>query len=119
MGDPATPRPTVNLRLSKFNMTMIPDDSVVLFIGRRGTGKSWLIKDLMWHKQRFPVGTVISGTEGANAFYSTIVPSLFIHDEFNTAIISNVLKGSCISTETIIVFNYFSLTFIQLGQTRI
>ena len=92
MGDPATPRPTVNLRLSKFNMTMVPDDSVVLFIGRRGTGKSWLIKDLMWHKQRFPIGTVISGTEGANAFYSTIVPSLFIHDEFNSAIIANVLK---------------------------
>jgi hypothetical protein len=64
----------------------------VIFIGRRGTGKSWLIKDLMWHKQRFPIGTVISGTEGANAFYSTIVPSLFIHEEFNSAIISNVLK---------------------------
>jgi hypothetical protein len=86
------PRPQVNLRLSKFNMNMIPDDAVVVFIGRRGTGKSWLIKDLMWHKQKFPIGTVISGTEGANAFYSSIVPSLFIHEEFNTAIISNVLK---------------------------
>jgi hypothetical protein len=88
----AVARPTVNLRLSKFNMNMIPDDAVVVFIGRRGTGKSWLIKDLMWHKQKFPIGTVISGTEGANAFYSSIVPSLFIHEEFNSAIISNVLK---------------------------
>jgi hypothetical protein len=73
-------------------MNMIPDDSVILFIGRRGTGKSWLIKDLMWYKQRFPIGTVISGTEGANAFYSTIVPSLFIHEEFNSSIVGNVLK---------------------------
>jgi hypothetical protein len=92
MGAPSAPRPTVNLRLSKFNMNMIPDDSVILFIGRRGTGKSWLIKDLMWYKQRFPIGTVISGTEGANAFYSTIVPSLFIHEEFNASIVGNVLK---------------------------
>ena len=92
MSAPAAPRPTVNLRLSKFNMNMIPDDSVILFIGRRGTGKSWLIKDLMWYKQRFPIGTVISGTEGANAFYSTIVPSLFIHEEFNPSIVGNVLK---------------------------
>jgi len=92
MNEPTASRPTVNLRLSKFNMNMIPDDSVVVFIGRRGTGKSWLIKDLMWWKQKFPIGTVISGTEGANAFYSTIVPSLFIHEEFNTNIISNVLK---------------------------
>jgi len=88
----AAPRPTVNLRLSKFNMNMVPDDAVVLFIGRRGTGKSWLIKDIMWHKQRMPIGTVISGTEGANAFYSTIVPSLFIHEEFNSSIVGNVLK---------------------------
>lgn len=92
MGAPAAPRPTVNLRLNRFKMTMVPDDAVVLFIGRRGTGKSWLIKDLMWYKQRFPIGTVISGTEGANAFYSTIVPSLFIHEEFNTSIVGNVLK---------------------------
>ena len=92
MGDSATNRPTMNLRLSKFNMNMIPDDGVVLFIGRRGTGKSWLIKDLMWYKQKFPIGTVISGTEGANAFYSAMVPSLFIHDEVNTNTISNVLK---------------------------
>ncbi len=92
MSEPVAARPTVNLRLSKFNMAMIPDDCVVLFIGRRGTGKSWLIKDLLWYKQKFPIGTVISGTEGANAFYSSIVPSLFIHEEFNSTIISNVLK---------------------------
>lgn len=85
-------RPQVNLRLSKFDMRIIPDDSVILMIGRRGTGKSYLIKDLMWHKKHMPVGTVISGTEGANAFYSSIVPSLFIHEEFNPAIIGNVLK---------------------------
>jgi hypothetical protein len=89
--EPISARPTVNLNLKKFNMNMIPDDAVVVFIGRRGTGKSWLIKDLMWWKQKFPIGTVISGTEGANAFYSTIVPSLFIHEEFNSNIISNVL----------------------------
>lgn len=90
--EPVSDRPTLSLRLSKFNMNMIPDDAVVLFIGRRGTGKSWLIKDLMWNKQKFPIGTVISGTESANAFYSTIVPSLFIHEEFNSGIISNVLR---------------------------
>ena len=101
MGEPAAARPTLNLRLSKFNMNMIPDDAVALFIGRRGTGKSWLIKDLMWHKQKFPIGTVISGTEGANAFYSTIVPSLFIHEEFNSSIISNVLKRQDMLTKQI------------------
>ena len=39
-----------------------------------------------------PVGQVISGTEGANQFYSQIVPKLFIHEEFNTNIVQNILK---------------------------
>jgi hypothetical protein len=85
-------RPTFNLKLSKFNMAMIPDDAVVVMIGRRGTGKSWLIKDLMYHKKAFPVCTVISGTESANSFYSSMVPSLLIHSNFSPEIVGNVLK---------------------------
>lgn len=85
-------RPTFNLKLSKFNMSMIADDSVVVMIGKRGTGKSWLIKDLMYHKRSFPVCTVVSGTESANAFYTPIVPSLLIHEAFRPEIVSNVLK---------------------------
>jgi hypothetical protein len=81
-----------NLRLRKFEMSQIPDDSVIVFIGKRNTGKSFLIKDLLWHKKNFPVGAVLSGTEGANAFYSQIVPSLLIHEEFTPNIIANVIK---------------------------
>ena len=85
-------RPVKNLRLSKFDMSRIADDSVVVFIGKRNTGKSFLIKDLLWNKKTFPVGAVISGTEGANAFYSQLVPSIFIHEEFSPTIISNVIQ---------------------------
>ena len=46
----------------------------------------------MWEKRRIPIGTIISGTESANSFYSSIVPSLFIHQEFDSGIISNVLR---------------------------
>ena len=100
-GPPIAPdtRPARSLRLTKFDMSRIADDSTVLFIGKRNTGKSYLIKDLLWHKQRIPIGTVISGTEGANAFYSKMVPSLFIHEEFNPVILSNVLKRQQILTK--------------------
>lgn len=92
-------RPVRNLRLTKFDMSRIRDDSVVVFIGKRNTGKSFLIRDLLWHKRNMPIGTVISGTEGANSFYSQIVPSLLIHEEFNPQIISNVLKRQQILTK--------------------
>tara|TARA_B100000424_G_scaffold17091_1_gene12444 strand:- start:764 stop:1603 length:840 start_codon:yes stop_codon:yes gene_type:complete len=88
----------MNLELGKFDMKQIsfkPNENkgpVVVLIGRRDTGKSFLVRDLLYHHQDIPIGTVISGTEEGNGFYGTMIPKLFIHDEYNTAIIENVLK---------------------------
>ena len=49
----------VNVGIRKFDMKMIPQDAVCVFIGRRRTGKSTLVKDLLWHHQNIPIGTVI------------------------------------------------------------
>jgi hypothetical protein len=51
-----------------------------------------LVRDLLWHNRDLPVGTVISGTEGANQFYSKMIPSIFIHDEYRPEIIHNFVK---------------------------
>jgi AAA+ ATPase superfamily predicted ATPase len=88
----------MTLDLKKFDMKNIsfrPDENkgpVVVLIGRRDTGKSFLVRDLLYHHQDIPIGTVISGTEAGNGFFSAHVPKLFIHDEYNTAIIENILK---------------------------
>ena len=88
----------MTLDLKKFDMKHIsfrPDENkgpVVVLIGRRDTGKSYLVRDLLYHHQDIPIGTVISGTEAGNGFFSAHVPKLFIHDEYNTAIIENILK---------------------------
>jgi len=88
----------MTLELKKFDMKKIRFKSsetngpVVVLIGRRDTGKSFLVRDLLYYHQDIPIGTVISGTEAGNGFYSTIIPKLFIHDEYNTAIIENILK---------------------------
>ena len=88
----------MTLDLKKFDMKNIsfrPDENkgpVVVLIGRRDTGKSFLVRDLLYHYQDIPIGTVISGTEAGNGFFSAHVPKLFIHDEYNTAIIENILK---------------------------
>jgi hypothetical protein len=82
----------MNLKLKKFDMSSIKSDKVVLFIGKRETGKSFLVRDLLWHNRDLPVGTVISGTEGANQFYSKMIPSIFIHDEYRPEIIHNFVK---------------------------
>jgi len=88
----------MTLELKRFDMKSIsfkPNESkgpVVVLIGRRDTGKSFLVRDLLYYHQDIPIGTVISGTEEGNGFYSKMVPKLFIHNEYNTAIIENILK---------------------------
>jgi hypothetical protein len=86
------------LELKKFDMKWItfkPDENkgpVIVMIGRRDTGKTFLVRDLLWHHQDIPIGTVISGTEAGNGFYAAHVPKLFIHDEYNTVLIENILR---------------------------
>jgi hypothetical protein len=82
----------MEIQLRKFDMSEIKDDKVVVLIGKRDTGKSFLCKDILYHHKNIPVGQVISGTEGANQFYSKIIPKLFIHGEFDTQIVQNMIK---------------------------
>ena len=88
----------MTLELKKFDMRAItfrPDENkgpVIVLIGRRDTGKTFLVKDLLFHHQDIPIGTVISGTEAGNGFYGKLVPKLFIHEEYNSALIENVLR---------------------------
>lgn len=82
----------MQLHLKKFDMSRIKNDTVVVFIGRRNTGKTFLVKDLLYYQRDIPIGTVISPTESANEIYTKIIPSLFIHDEYTPLLIENVLK---------------------------
>jgi hypothetical protein len=88
----------MTLELKKFsmqNITFKADENkgpVIVLIGRRDTGKSYLVRDLLFYHQDIPIGTVISGTEAGNGFYGSHVPKLFIHEEYNTAIVENILK---------------------------
>jgi len=91
----------MNFQLRKFNMEMITErcdiDSrkspMMVVIGKKDTGKSFLVRDILFQTQRhFPVGTVISATEAANEFFQTMVPSKFIHDKYRPEIVQNVIK---------------------------
>ena len=88
----------MTLELRKFDMRSITFDPkenkgpVIVLIGRRDTGKTFLVKDLLYFHQDIPIGTVISGTEAGNGFYGKLVPKLFIHEEYNSVLIENVLR---------------------------
>lgn len=91
----------MNFQIKKFNIETIRDrceiDSrkspMIVVIGKKDTGKSFLVKDILYHAQNaFPVGTVISGTEVANEFFQHMVPSKLIHDKYKPDIVMNTIK---------------------------
>jgi hypothetical protein len=80
-----------NIDLKKFDMTMIKDHETVVLIGARNTGKSYLVKDMLYHHKHIPVGTCISPTEEANKCFGDHIPPIFIHSEYTPELIDNVL----------------------------
>jgi len=82
----------IQVGVKKFDMKRVPQDAVCIFIGRRRTGKSTLVRDLLFHHQNMPLGTVISGTEESNGAYGKMIPPIFIHGEFSPLILDNYVK---------------------------
>ena len=66
----------MKLELKKFDPTKIKNDSVVVFIGKRNTGKSYCMKDILSYNKDIPVGVVVSPTEKANGYFEKFIPIL-------------------------------------------
>ena len=82
----------MQLQLRKFNLDWIPDDSNIVLLGKKATGKSVTTKDILYHKRSIPVGTVVSATENANKFYGKFIPDVFIFDKYAPYIVDNAVK---------------------------
>jgi hypothetical protein len=82
----------MKLNIREFDISRIRTDNIVVLLGKRNTGKSFLIRDILSYNTDLPIGTVISPTERANRFYGNMIPCTLIHDEFDSNITSNVRK---------------------------
>jgi hypothetical protein len=87
--------------IKKFDMKKIKRDGIIVFIGKRRTGKSTLVKDFFYHNNDFPAGMIISGSEKLNEFFGDFVPKQFIYYEFKQELLQKALKGQ----EKIVEYN--------------
>lgn len=78
------PDKVVEYTISKYKPEFQMDPGrVVVLIGRSGSGKSIIARDLLYRlARRSHVGIIMSGTETVNGFYSKFVPSCLIFTEF-------------------------------------
>lgn len=78
--------------LPYFDPEMIPDDAVIVAFGKRRTGKSFLLRDLLYQKRHvFNHGLVITKTK-FNGFWQNYFPMNVVHGNYDPSIIENFMK---------------------------
>lgn len=83
----------MQLSLRKFEPSTIADGSVCVVIGKRNTGKSVLVKDIMSYKRKLTAGIVMSATEIGNKFYGSWVPECFIYNDIDEKVIEKLIEN--------------------------
>ena len=80
------------LDVRRFAPQSIPDDSVIVMIGKRRTGKSTAIADLLYYKRYFGVGQIVSGSEACAPFFSNFFPKAYIDSECKMSMLDQILN---------------------------
>jgi hypothetical protein len=82
----------MNIQIKKFDPASIDPCRICVFIGRRGTGKSQLVTDILYHQRKIPMGVVMSGTEESNEHYQKYVPDSFIYGQYEPDVIKKIIS---------------------------
>lgn len=77
--------------IKKFDLSKLKDHKTIVVVGRRGTGKTTLITDILYHKRKLPAGLVISGTESGNGYYRQFVPDSFIYEQYDEEVVKRLI----------------------------
>ena len=83
----------MSISIREFDPNTISNGAIVGVVGRRGSGKSVIIKDLLYYKRHvLPCGLVMSGTEAGNGYFSQFIPDIFVFDDFNGPALDKLLE---------------------------
>jgi hypothetical protein len=90
--------PGQTLKLDEFKVeTLIRDDDGafihprIAMIAPSGSGKSWIVRNILYEMRDIPCGTVIAPTDKMNKFFDDFLPSAFIHHDYKPEIIPKIL----------------------------
>jgi hypothetical protein len=82
----------MDIQIRKFDPRTIDPCRICVFIGRRGSGKSCTVTDILYHQRKIPMGVVMSGTEESNEHYQQYVPDSFIYGKYEPDVIKKVIS---------------------------
>ena len=79
------------LPIKAFTFKMFADDPAIVMIAKRGSGKSWVVRDILNHFKDIPAGLIIAPTDRMSCFYGKFFPDSYIFYSYKSEIIERVL----------------------------
>lgn len=80
-------------KIKKFKMKSIDKASRIVFLGSSGSGKTWMIKELMYKHREIPEGICMAGTKAARNSYKKFIPDSFIYKHYEKDVVKNFIKN--------------------------
>jgi hypothetical protein len=80
------------LQLKKFNIQNMVNHCTIAMVAKRATGKSYLTKEIMFHKRNIASAVAISRTEKLNSFYSDFIPDSYIYSEYTSDVLTRIYE---------------------------
>jgi GTP-binding protein EngB required for normal cell division len=78
--------------IKRFDMRKIKKESIIIILGKRNTGKSFLTKDILYYLRDIPIGTVISKTDHLCHWYDRFIPGMLIYKTYDPVVIDKLFK---------------------------
>jgi energy-coupling factor transporter ATP-binding protein EcfA2 len=83
----------MKIKIKRFDPTTIKKDAVVLLIGKRGSGKTTLMKDIMYHvRDKLDFGIAMSPTEDTTESLSSFIPPTCIYNTYSNVVLETLLE---------------------------
>jgi len=83
----------------EFKLNTMVENPAILMIAKRGSGKSFIARDLIYHYRDIPGGVVISPTDRLGGFYKNFFPDLYIHYDIKDSLLKKILLRQKIIVE--------------------
>lgn len=78
-------------QILEFKLDKMVIDPAIVMIAKRGSGKSFITRDIIYHYRHIPGGVVIAPTDRMNSFYKFFFPDLYIHYDIKETILKKIL----------------------------
>lgn len=87
------------LPLQKFQIEKMCENPRIAIIAKSGSGKSWVVRDILYHVRDIPTGLVICPTDKMTGFFNNLLPVSYIHHDYKAEILPKILQRQLIMIE--------------------